>query len=374
VEGKDLCAYVMSGVRTEHEASTPEEMRERIRLGLHILIREGSAAHNLADLIGEVTPHNARRCLFCSDDRQPEDILKHGHIDNHLRQAVRRGMDPLTAISIASLNAAECYRIRRKGAIAPGYHADLTVVDNLTDFNVLQVYSKGIKVAEEGKILSFPERKRDISAVSDTVRVKPFGKERFELPLSSEIARVIRVEPDTLVTEEVKRKINRDSSGRFLFHPDLDILKLAVVERHRETGNIGLALVENFKLRHGALASTIAHDSHNLIILGSNDEDMYAAAQELIRTGGGITLAQGGKIISTLPLPIAGLISSESACYVSAKLKEMNSLAYKVLGVNRKLDPFMTLSFLALPVIPELKLTDLGLCDAGAFRFTEISV
>jgi len=374
VEGKDLCAYVMSGVRTEHECSTPEEMRERIRLGLHILIREGSAAHNLADLLGEVTPHNSRRCLFCTDDRQPEDILTLGHIDNHLRQAVRRGLDPITAVAMASLNAAECYRLRRKGAIAPGYHADLVVVDNLQDFNVLSVYSKGVKVAEEGRLIYFPERETDISLVTNTVKIKSFDREQFNLPLTSDIARVIRVEPDTLVTEGVKRKVHRDSSGNFLFHKDLDILKLAVIERHKATGNIGLALVENYKLKEGAIASTIAHDSHNLIVLGNNDQDMYTAALELINTGGGITLAEGGKIISTLPLPIAGLMSVKDAKYISEKLKEMNHLAHTRLGINRELDPFMTLSFLALPVIPDLKLTDLGLFDVSSFKFTGISV
>ena len=374
IEGKDLHAYVISGVRTEHECTTPEEMRDRIRQGMYILIREGSAARNLIDLIGEVNPHNARRCLFCTDDRQPQDILSDGHIDNHLRIAVKRGIDPLTALSMASLNAAECYRLKGKGAIAPGYDADLVVVEDLADFKVKEVYSKGNLTVKDGELIDFPKSSADTSPVTNTVNIMSFGIERLVLHLKSEIARVIRVMPESLVTEEVKRKVQRDPSGNFISHPDLDILKLAVIERHKATGNIGLALVENYKLKGGALASTIAHDSHNIIVLGDNDPDMYAAVMELVRTGGGITLVQNRKVLATLELPIAGLMSDQKAEFISDKLKEMSSLAFEKLGVNSELDPFMTLSFLSLPVIPELKLTDRGLFDVRSFTFTSLSI
>jgi adenine deaminase len=373
VLGKELNAYAVSGVGSDHESSTLDEMRERLRAGMYCLIRQGSAAQNLPDLIHGVNESNSRRCMFCTDDRHPQDILSEGHIDNHLRMAVARGIDPVTAVQMATINTAEAYGLEGTGALAPGYRADIVVVDNLSDFKVKEVYVGGKRVAHDGQAdFSVPET--DSSKVRNTVHVKGFGIDNFRLRLDSDIARVIRIQPQSLITEEVTRKVNIDEGGYFTFHPRLDVLKMAVVERHHATGNIGLALVENYRLKKGAVALTIAHDSHNIIVVGADDRDMYAAVQELLRAGGGITLVLDGKVLDTLELPIAGIMSDRPADYVSEKLEGMYALATETLGVNRDLDPFMTLSFMALPVIPELKLTDMGLFDARNFEFVDIAV
>ncbi|MCK5674433.1 MAG: adenine deaminase, partial [Spirochaetales bacterium] len=373
LEGKALNAYAAAGVRTDHESSTVDEMRERLRAGMYILMREGSAAHDLKALLPGVTQGNSRRCMFCTDDRQPEDILKSGHIDNHLRIAVEMGIDPITAVQMATINAAECFRLNSIGAVATGYEANFVIVDNLKNFTVKDVYYKGALVARDGEAI-FKAEKEDIKTVSGKLNVKPFGMEKLNLKLKSDIARVIRLKAHSLLTEKVQRKIFRDQDGYFDQHSELDILKLAVIERHNATGNIGLGLVENFKLQNGAIATTIAHDSHNIIVIGDNDLDMYASVNELIKIGGGITMCSRGKILGTLPLPIAGLMSDKPLPEINKKLKEMNKIAYDVLKVNRDLDPFMTLAFLALPVIPDLKLTDVGLFDVTKFEFTDISV
>jgi adenine deaminase len=373
IEGKALNAYASAGVRTDHESSTVDEMRERLRAGMYILMREGSAAHDLKALLGGVTKGNSRRCMFCTDDRQPEDILNSGHIDNHLRISVEMGIDPITAVQMGTINAAQCYRLNKIGAVATGYEANFVIVDNLKDFTVLDVYYKGLLVARDGEAV-FETEDEDIKSVSGELNVKPFGMEKFKLKLRGDIARVMRLKAHSLLTEKVQRKIFLDKDGNFDQHSELDILKLAVIERHNATGNIGLGLVENFKLQKGAIATTIAHDSHNIIVIGDNDSDMYSCVNELIKIGGGITMCSGGKILGTLPLPIAGLMSDKPLPEINRKLKKMNAIAYEVLKVNRNLDPFMTLAFLALPVIPELKLTDVGLFDVTEFKFTDISV
>lgn len=372
IAGKELNAYVAAGVRTEHECSTVEEMIDRLRLGMYILIRQGSAARDLPALIRGVSKENSRRCLFCTDDKHPEDILVGGHIDNNVRLAIKGGIDPITAIQMATINAAECYRLKDVGAISPGYYADLIVIDDLKEFNVLKVYKKGQLVSENKKPL-FEVKSTDYSKVVDTVKIREITKENLEIKLQSDIVNVMRLLPHSLLTEKVVRKVGT-KNGMFEYHKNLDILKMAVIERHNATGNIGLGLVEDFQLRGGAIASTIAHDSHNLIVIGDNDEDMLLAINEVARVGGGITICSKGKVLKTLALPIAGLISNESMEEVNEKLEEMLKVAYDELGVNRNIDPFMTLSFLALPVIPAVKLTDMGLFDVTKFDFMELSV
>jgi len=369
VLGKELNAYAAAGVGSDHESSTLDEMRERLRAGMYCLIRQGSAAQNLPDLIHGVSESNARRCLFCTDDRNPEDILREGHIDNHLRMAVSMGIHPITAVQMATINSAEAYRLHGRGAIAPGYRADIVLVRDLEDFKVDQVYVAGERVVANGRP-EFEPAETDISRVHETVHVKEFTVDQLKLHLEGDMARIIRLQPQSLITEEVVRKVHLNDEGDFSFHPRLDVVKLAVIERHKATGNIGLGLVENYKLKRGAVALTIAHDSHNVIAAGTDDGDIFTAVQELIRVGGGITMVLDGKVLDTLELPIAGLMSDRSAGYVSEKLAEMQATAFDVLGINRELDPFMTLSFLALPVIPELKLTDMGLFDVRTFDFT----
>ncbi len=373
LSGMALNAYAAAGIKTDHECSTVEEMTERIRNGMYVMLREGSAARNLRALLKGVTPENARRCLFCTDDRQPKDLLTSGHIDNHLRIAVAEGLDPITAVRMATLNAAECYGLRERGAIAPGYFADFAVVEDLRDFRVVATYFRGVKTSEEGRCLFETTPVRSERA-ERSMNVKPFSVEDLKLRLSSDTARVMCLQAMSLFTESVQRTVHRNAEGCFQPRPDQDILKLVVIERHHATGNIGLGLVENYGLRGGAIASTIAHDSHNLIAIGDNDADIHAAARELIRVGGGVTLCREGKTLKTLPLPIAGLLTDEPLEEVARALEEMHQIAFETLGVNRSLDPFMTLSFLALPVIPELKLTDRGLFDVTRFAFTEVSV
>lgn len=372
IHGKSLNAYVAAGVRTEHECSTTEEMINRLRLGMYIQIRQGTAARNLETLVRAVSKENMRRCIFCTDDKHPEDILAGGHIDNNLRLAVKNGMDPISAIQMATINAAECYGLKNLGAIAPGLNADLVVFDNLKDFNAVKVLKDGKLVSDNKKAL-FEVKEYDYSNVTDTVNIKDIDKISLELKLESDIVNIIRLLPYNLVTQKETRKVDVEN-GKFEFNKNLDLLKLAVVERHHATGNIGLGLVEGFKLKNGAIATTVAHDSHNLIVIGDNDDDMQLAIKETAKVGGGITICSEGKILKTLPLPIAGLISNESMENVSEKLDEMHKIAYERLGVSKDIDPFMTLAFLALPVIPEIKLTDMGLFDVSKFDFMNVSV
>jgi len=370
IGGKELNAYVVSGVHTEHECTTEDEMLERLRLGMYIQVREGSAARNLEVLVRKLTPQNMRRLLFCTDDRHPGDILKEGHIDNNIRTAIRNGVPPMMAIRMATINAAECYRLYDRGAIAPGYLADLVVFDSLENFEIKQVFKGGKIVAQGGKpLFSVPKVQND--GVTDTVRLKPVSESDLILKLDSDIVNVIRLLPYNLVTEKVIRKVDV-VDGQFAYNENLDILKLAVIERHNATGNIGLGLIENFRLRKGALASTVAHDSHNMIVVGTHDADMILAIQEIERIGGGIAIACEGRIVGSLSLPIAGLMSDEPLEELDRQLEVLLEHAF-AMGVHTQMDPFMTLAFLALPVIPEVKLTDMGLFDVLKFEFMGIN-
>lgn len=373
ISGKELNAYVVAEIKTDHECSNEKEMIDRLERGMYIAIREGTAAKNLEALIKVVTLQNERRCMFCTDDRHPEDIISSGHIDNNVRLAIKHGIDPIVAIRMATLNPAECYKLDRLGAIAPGYAADIIVFDNLENFSIEQVFKAGKLVGMEGKA-DFDGKAINGEKVENTVNIRNMGKTDLEMPLETGIANVIKVLPHSLLTEKIVRRVDLDDRGLFQSHKDSDILKLVVVERHNATGNIGLALVENFHLKNGAIASTVAHDSHNVIVIGDNDEDIMLAINEVKRTQGGITICSKGKVLRTLELPIAGLISKLTMEEVVDVLKEMLNIAYSKLNVNREIDPFMTLSFLALPVIPEIKLTDMGLFDVGKFKLTDINV
>ncbi|HSH36524.1 adenine deaminase [Schnuerera sp.] len=370
IKDKELNAYVVGGIDTEHECSTVEEMVDRLRLGMYIHIREGSAARNLTELIKAVNKDNLRRCIFCTDDKHPSDLLKNGSIDHNIRLAIKSGVDPIDCIKMASLNAAECYGLKGKGAIAPGYLADMVVIDNLEDFNILEVYKAGELKGKDKEAL-FNLENRDNSRMKNTVNIKKVQEEDLQIYLKGDKANVIKLLPHNLVTEKVERKV-MVKDGKFI--PSKDIMKVAVVERHNKTGNIGLALVEGFGLKNGSIASTIAHDSHNIIVIGDNDRDMLLAIEELQRVGGGITLVSKGEIIDTLPLTIAGLMSEEPLHKVNDKLNNMLNKAYDVLGVNEYIEPFMTLSFIALPVIPNIKVTDMGLFDVKEFKFIDLSL
>lgn len=372
ITAKELNAYVAAGVKTEHECSTKEEMIERLRLGMYIHIREGSAARNLKELIKAVDKDNLRRCLFCTDDKHPGDLLKDGSIDHNIRLAIKEGIDPIDCIKMASLNPAEAYGLKNKGAIAPGYKADLAVIDNLEDFNVIRVFKEGKLVAENHKPL-FQIPSRDNSSMKNTVNIKRVEIESLRIPIKGEKVNVIKLLPHSLITEKVVKDVKDMVVEDGAFIRGDNILKVAVIERHNRTGNIGLALVEDFGLENGAIASTVAHDSHNIIVIGDNDGDMLLAIEELERVGGGLTMVSEGKVLDTLALTIAGLMSEEPLEQVDRKLNKMLEIAYGKLKVNENLDPFMTLSFIALPVIPDIKVTDLGLFHVGEFKFINLT-
>ena len=369
--GKDLNAYIAAGIGTDHECTTIQEMQDRISRGMYVLIREGSAAKNLDTLVQGLTQDNAHRCALCTDDRHPEDILAQGHMDHLLRRAVACQAPPLTAVSLASINAAQCFGLSRKGAVAPGFDADLCVVDDLESFCVSQVFAKGRLVAQEGRTLvDFPAHPHP----GNSVVLAHIKARDFQLPVRTRQANVIRVVPGSILTQAVVRPVQADSYGFFdpALHPGLNLI--AVIERHKGTGNVGLGLVENFGLQSGAIATTVAHDSHNIVLIGANIQDMLQAVQDIADMGGGMSLCRQGRILAHLALPIAGLMRDASAQETGRTLQAMNRLAHKSLGVNPEIEPFMNLSFLALPVIPELKITDQGLFDVRSFSFMDVFV
>ena len=364
--GMPLNAYIAAGIRTDHECDTPEEAAEKVAKGMYVHLREGSATRNVAAVCRAVNDKNFRRFLFCTDDRHAAD-LRAGHINNALRVAVAAGLDPVRAVTIATLNAAECYRLVGKGAIAPSFDADIAVFDDLKDFRCALTLKGGRVVAEDGRALFGGERYLP-DAVKNTVHLGEISPARFVLRLKGERALAMRLTAGSVVTE--KRVCRVESRGGDVALEGTDLLKLAVIERHRGTGNVGLGLLEGYGLRGGALALTIAHDSHNLIVLGDRNEDMAAAANELVRIGGGLALSQGGKVQS-LPLDIAGLMSSLPAEEYIARSEKLYEQAY-AMGVKRGFDAFISLSFLALLVIPSLRLSDRGLFDVEKFALVGI--
>jgi adenine deaminase len=371
ITDKDLNAYAVCGIHTDHECSTVEEMLDRLSRGLYILLREGSACHNLRTLLKAVTPANSRRCLLCSDDLQPETILNLGHLDNHLRICIKEGIDPIMAIQMASLNAAECYGLKDRGAISPGLRADIVLLDNLDQFNVQRVFIKGEEVAKDGQYL--PEVQRyDISSVRGSFHVKDFSANKLRLKLNSDHVNVIDILPGGVVTAKSTTRVELNEQKEFVWQPEKDIVKVAVVERHQNTGNVALGLLRGYGIKFGAVALSIAHDSHNIITVGTNDKDMAIAVESLIQQGGGISLVKGKKVINSMPMEVGGLMSDKPGEWVSRKLAQIHEDAYKQLGVNRNVEPIMNLCFMSLAVIPEIKLTDMGLFDITQQEFISI--
>ncbi len=368
---KALNAYVSAGILADHECSTVEEMKDRLDRGMYILLRQGSACHNLRPLLKGVTPANSRRCLLCSDDRQPKTILEEGHLDNHLRICVEEGLDAVSAIRMATLNAAECFGLKDRGAIAPGYRADIVLMDDLTDFHVNRVWVEGKLVAEEGNYLPSIE-KYDISSVKGSVVLKDFSKDKFQMHLKSNKVNVIGILPGGVVTEKCTAEITLDENGEFVWNPDEDIVKVAVLERHHGTGNVACGFLKGYGIKEGAVALSIAHDSHNIIVVGVNDDEMEFAVKSLVAQEGGIVLVKKGEVVESMPMPIAGLMSDMSGEWVDEKLTSIHEKAYEELGICGSVEPVMTLCFMSLIVIPEVKLTDTGLFDVTTFSFIPV--
>ena len=364
VRGKDLSAYVAAGIGSDHESVALEEAREKLEKGMFIMIREGSSEKNLEALLPLVTDKTYKRCLLVVDDRSAYDLLHDGDIDAVVRKAIRLGLEPVRAIQLATINTAEYFRLDGLGAIAPGYFANILALDDLANLSVNMVFHRGRLVAREGQPL-FPLPRADNHAVTGTVHVKSVNRESLKLTAPSVELPAIELVPGQIVTRKRYLKV-KTVNGQFIPDMERDILKLAVVERHRATGNIGLGMVTGFGLKKGALASSVAHDSHNIVAVGTNDDDILAAIQEIQRLQGGIVAVAEGKVLASLGLPIAGLLSDEPLETVVARLGKLEQTA-RELG-SRLPSPFAALSFLALPVIPELKLTDLGLVDVTEFR------
>ena len=369
LSGKGLYAYLTAGIRSDHECTTLKEAKEKLKNGMWIMIREGTTARNLRSLIPLVQPKNSRRFLFVTDDRHPKELIEEGHINSMVRQAIRWGIDPILAIQMATLNAAEYFRLDDLGAIAPGYRADIVTFDHLGRFQIKKVFKDGVLVAEDGKILSSVNRIRKNPKAKGSVRIKPLKKDTFLLRSDQPLAKVIQLIPDQIVTKKsVKKILLKDGVA----YPNIkeDILKIVVVERHKATGNIGIGFVQGFGLKKGAIGSSVAHDSHNLVIVGTNDQDIVKTVEAIQAMGGGLVAVSKGKVLASLPLPIAGLMSDTSVTQVNLQLEVLHR-AVRTLGCKLP-DPFMTLSFLSLPVIPELKITDKGLVDVNQFKFVPL--
>jgi len=369
LSGKDLAVYVAAGISSDHECTAAAEALEKLATGMHIMIREGTGARNLAALLPVVTERNARRLMWCTDDRHPHDLLEEGHIDSIVAAAIRGGVDPVTAIRMATLNPAERFGLTHLGAVAPGRQADLVVFSDPSRLRIEAVYVRGELVARGGRLV-------DGIGIPPSLPTPPSMNVRLEgldfgLAAAGRRLRVIDLIPDQILTRQSTESAPVED-GRLVSDPSRDLLKIAVLERHSGSGRIGLGVVRGFGLRQGALASSVAHDSHNIVVVGVTDADMRAAVAEVAAMGGGIAVAAGDRIVARLPLPVAGLMSLEPVQAVSAAMDRLVQAAHEM-GSALK-DPFMTLSFLALPVIPELKITDRGLVDVLQFRHVGLFV
>lgn len=369
LSGRDLNAYIAAGVGSDHECTTVEEAREKLRKGMRLMIREASTAKNLETLLPLVTPENARRCCFVTDDRHPSDLLSEGHVDHAVRKAIRLGLDPVTAYRMASINTAEWFRLDRQGhgAIAPGWRADVLVLDDLETVQIARVYVGGQLVAQAGEVVvDLPTAP---STLPPSIRLEMESFAGFRVPAEGKRLRVIEIVPGQIVTNRSVEEA-RIENEEALADPARDLLKLAVVERHGKGGGVGVAFVRGFGLKDGAIASSVAHDSHNIVIAGANDEDMHHAVEAIVEMQGGLVVVQGGEVRAALPLPIAGLMSDRPLHEVRDAVDDLHS-AYHQLGGELQ-DPFMQLAFLALPVIPSLKLTDKGLVDVDKFEIVSL--
>ena len=358
----ELTAYALAGIRTDHEASDFDYALEEIRRGIHVHIREGSAAHNLETLINGILAHDlpCENFSFCTDDKHIEDILRQGHINYNVRRAVELGLSPMAAIKMATINTARCYGLKELGAVAPGYQADLIVTDDLSSFRILSVYHKGRLIDPSVR----PETAACPDSLKNTVHVRPLSSDAFRLSITKEEVPVIRLNASQITTSKIACHLPKTDN----YLPQDGFNKIAAVERHKATGKTGVGICTGYNIRNGAIASSVSHDSHNIIVIGDNDADMLLAVSEIIRVQGGYTLVSRGKVLGSLPLPVMGLMSDAGFETVNRTLGQMIAEAHR-LGIPDEVEPFITLSFLALPVIPEIRITPRGVLDTVSFEF-----
>lgn len=366
--GYELQAYLSAGIRSDHEICDASEGKEKLDSGMRVMIREGTSAKNLERLLPLVTPENARRFCFVSDDLHPRDIFQRGHLDFIIKKAIHLGLNPALAVQMATLNPAEYFGLKDRGAVAPGYRADLVVLSDLENIAADRVYKDGKLVVHKGELIDFPHGDEE-SVDRDSMKIAPLTPESFSIRDEVREVRVIELIPGEILTG-VALESMKPENGWIVSDTDADILKLAVVERHRASGRVGLGLVKGFGLKQGALASSVAHDAHNVIAVGVQDQDLYRAVQEVKAMSGGMVVIGEGKVLAQVPLDVAGLMSKHPLDILIKKLDALSGAAHS-LGCALE-QPFMSLSFLALPVIPELRLTDMGLVHVKSFSLVPL--
>lgn len=365
---EELNIYASASIRTDHECVTAQEAKERIKRGMYVMMREGSVAKDVKALLPLVNERNARRFLFCTDDKHLDDLVNEGSIDHNIRIAINEGLDPLLAIQIATLNAAECFSLTDRGAVAPGYRADFLFLEDLERFTIKNVFKDGMLI-DENTSKSLPLQIPDL--VLESVKIAPLTNNDLHIKVDSgKPTNIIEIIPNSLVTKHICEKV-ATKEGQFIPNIEQDHLKLVVIERHRHTGNVGLGIVKGFQIKDGVIASTVAHDSHNIVAVGTNDEDMLVAVRALERMQGGLIVVKKGEVIAKLPLQISGLMASMPTDNVLQSLKELHD-ALHLIGSQTDFHPFVALSFLSLPVIPALKITDTGLFDVTRFEHIAI--
>lgn len=373
---EDLNIYMSAGIRTDHESISSNEAKDRLDLGMYLMIREGTVAKDLEALLPVITTKNSRRCLFVTDDKLLDDLLEEGSVDHAVRLAIQKGLDPVIAIQMVTINTAECFGLRTMGAIAPGYQADFLLLDDLNSLSIHQVFKNGTSIVHEGKLSEerFPKvaPDRQLGASLPKINAKQMTLKELEIPLSADLCNIIEVIPNSLVTLHQKERV-KIQDGQFCPSIEKDQLKLAVIERHNATGNVGVGIVKGFQLKKGAIASTVAHDSHNIVVVGTSDEEMLVAIEQVIKTNGGLAIVADNEVLASLSLPVAGLLSQGKYEDVYQDLKTLNEALTKV-GSPNTFNPFLMLSFLTLSVIPHLKLTDKGLFDFSTFSLINVQV
>lgn len=368
-----LNVYTTSNIVTDHECHTPEEVIDRIRRGMYVLIREGTVAKNLKELIKATSIANSRRVCLCTDDKHIDDLIENGSIDNSIKMVMNYGLKAETAIQMSTLNTAECYDLKHKGAIAPGYIADFLILDELDTFKINSVYKNGTLVVKDNKLINIEPEDSSLIEMENSINLPSLSKESFKIDIKDKlILNAIEIIPNKLESNHLKINI-KDSynTDEFLSDTTLDLLKIAVIERHNATGNIGLGVLRGLKMSGGAIATTIAHDSHNMIVCGCSDEDMLFAVSELKKIKGGIIVVKDKTVLASISLEIGGLITSRKSEEVVEDINKLHS-AIHTISPTIDFNPFLTLSFLSLPVIPTLKITDKGLFDVSKFEFIPV--